>query len=291
MEDDLQLSLLQSALKVSSNEVYAPQLLLSTGWKVLGDIPASVQSDIHALVPLLALVLFGLVIWIFIMIINNLPADWYAGGQKGESPRRERERLPDESPPVDGSPVCASLTFPRSEARFKICGDNFRNGKRLDILGGNSGRALLVASFGVTKDEGQSALRISYPNCETDPRCSIQVTPDALGYDALVMGRKDALYGTLEKSQGSCLVRHNELPSLKAEVNRITLVAVVTSPHGRPLAKGSMEPDGYWHLQVEPKADALLILATILAAVRLWRPSEAKGSLTQAALERMQSTP
>ena len=28
---------------------------------------------------------------------------------------------------------------------------------------------------------------------------------------------QDALYGTLEKSQGSCLVRHNELPSLKAE--------------------------------------------------------------------------
>ena len=27
------------------------------------------------------------------------------------------------------------------------------------------------------------------------------------------------------------------------------------------------ESDGFWHLQVEPKADALLILATILAAV------------------------
>ena len=25
------------------------------------------------------------------------------------------------------------------------------------------------------------------------------------------------MYGTLEKSQGSCLVRHNETPSLKAE--------------------------------------------------------------------------
>lgn len=278
--EDLQLSLLQSGWQVASNEVLGSQLL-STGWKALGMIPAHVQNDIHAMVPLLVLVIFMLVLWIFLMILNQIPPEWYGrGDEKGEKGASHSERLPEEaqSTPVDGSPVCASLTFPRSEARFKIFGDRFRNGKNLEILGDSSGRAILVAAIGMTK-EGLNTLRISFPNCETDPRCSIQVAPEAIGYDAFVFARKEKLYGTLEKSSGCCLVRHNEVLALKAEVNRVTLAAVVTSGQGRQLAKGGMEMDGFWHLQVEPRADALLILATVLAAVRLWRPQPSEGRL------------
>lgn len=275
--DDLQLSLLQSGWQVSSNEVLGSQLL-STGWKALGMIPTHVQNDIHAMVPLLVLVLFLLVLWIFLMILNQLPPEWYNGRGDEKGARSERMTEEAQSTPVDGSPVCASLTFPRSEARFKIFGDRFRNGKNLEILGDSSGRAILVAAIGMTK-EGLNTLRISFPNCETDPRCSIQVAPEAIGYDAFVFARKERLYGTLEKSSGCCLVRHNEVLALKAEVNRITLAAVVTSGSGRQLAKGGMEMDGFWHLQVEPRADALLILATILAAVRLWRPPPSEGRL------------
>lgn len=278
--EDLQLSLLQSGWQVASNEVLGSQLL-STGWKALGMIPAHVQNDIHAMVPLLVLVIFMLVLWIFLMILNQIPPEWYGrGDEKGEKGASRSERLPEEaqSTPVDGSPVCASLTFPRSEARFKIFGDRFRNGKNLEILGDSSGRAILVAAIGMTK-EGLNTLRISFPNCETDPRCSIQVAPEAIGYDAFVFARKEKLYGTLEKSSGCCLVRHNEVLALKAEVNRVTLAAVVTSGQGRHLAKGGMEMDGFWHLQVEPRADALLILATVLAAVRLWRPQPSEGRL------------
>eukprot|EP00435_Cladocopium_sp_Y103_P033210 s1653_g8.t1 len=282
--DDVQVSLLQSGWQVSSNEVLGSQLL-STGWKALGMIPAHVQNDIHAMVPLLVLVLFMLVLWIFLLILNQIPPEWYSAGrgdEKGASSRSERMTEEAQSTPVDGSPVCASLTFPRSEARFKIFGDRFRNGKNLEILGESSGRPILVAAIGMTK-EGLNTLRISFPNCETDPRCSIQVAPEAIGYDAFVFARKEELYGTLEKSSGCCLVRHHEVLALKAEVNRITLAALVTSAQGRQLAKGGMEMDGFWHLQVEPKADALLILATILAAVRLWRPQPSEGRLPRPA--------
>eukprot|EP00913_Durusdinium_trenchii_P009548 g8971.t1 len=289
--DEVQFSLLQSAFKVSGSEAIGPQLL-SEGWKALGMIPASVQNGIHELVPLFALVLFMLVVWIFLMIIQNLPAEWYneqegdlkprgagarvAVGTAGcvcavpQARRRRWGRQPDESPPVDGSPVCASLTFPRAEARFKICADNFRRSflQRQEWQEAqHPGRQLWEdASCGPF----WPTLRVCFANCETDPRCSIQVAADAVGYDALVLGRKDSLYGTVERSSGHCIVRHNEVPALKVEVNRITLAAIVTSPHGRRLAKGGIEADNYWHLEIEPKADALLILATILAMVRLW---------------------
>ncbi|CAK9047629.1 unnamed protein product [Durusdinium trenchii] len=278
--DEVQFSLLQSAFKVSGSEAIGPQLL-SEGWKALGMIPASVQNGIHELVPLFALVLFMLVVWIFLMIIQNLPAEWYNEQEGDLKPRGRRwGRQPDESPPVDGSPVCASLTFPRAEARFKICADNFRSGKKLNIQGDNSGRMLLVALFGSTK-EGPPTLRVCFANCETDPRCSIQVAADAVGYDALVLGRKDSLYGTVERSSGHCIVRHNEVPALKVEVNRITLAAIVTSPHGRRLAKGGIEADNYWHLEAGPFWAQVRRLQSLVvsAALPAWTARPVAGLL------------
>lgn len=63
-----------------------------------------------------------------------------------------------------------------------------------------------------------------YAHCETDPRCSIQAVPEAIGYDAFVLKRKDEMYGTLELTRGYCVVRHKEIPILKAEAPWFTWI-------------------------------------------------------------------
>ncbi|CAJ1452086.1 unnamed protein product [Effrenium voratum] len=257
---------------------YAPlRISVGSALQALTQMSPDTQVSIHEAVPLLAVLLFLLVVWLLLLVSRGVPACWSEGEEKKGVP--EGPRIPRHDPgqerPVDGSPVCASMMFPNAEAKFQLSLNSIRNQKTIEIQG-TTGRTLMVALVGQTK-ERRPAVRVCYVNCETDPRCS--VVASAHDEELAVLGRKDAPYGVVQRlhshfHERCAVVKHKGQPLMRIEVNDVgSLDLLVVTPAGKQLAQGGSTDGTSWYLQVEPKADALLILTAAIGMVRLWSTS------------------